>query len=145
MCFSKVSDRKYTESMTRVLFLRAVALCVSMTSGLVPRISLRTRRGLISGRGVKSARVSAVTSASAVDAATLPPALRSLAAELRSLPDDKYRYKQLLYWAAEYPARQTGPRAPFVPEFLYGPREPRTSLIRSLDRERKNVGTREER
>lgn len=39
--------------------------------------------------------------ASSVDTSELPPALAKLVFGLASLPDDKYRYKQLLFWASE--------------------------------------------
>ena len=35
---------------------------------------------------------------------TLPPALSKIVSGLKSLPDDKYRYKQLLFWAGSAPA-----------------------------------------
>ena len=42
--------------------------------------------------------------ASAGTATALPPPLAKLVAALAGLPDDKYRYKQLLHWAAEAPS-----------------------------------------
>lgn len=51
--------------------------------------------------------------ASSVDTSELPPALANLVLGLASLPDDKYRYKQLLFWAGE---SDTMPEALKTPE-----------------------------
>ncbi|KAJ8600700.1 hypothetical protein CTAYLR_008323 [Chrysophaeum taylorii] len=49
----------------------------------------------------------------AVEASSeLPPALAGLVESLAKLPDDKFRYKQLLYWAAECPPMAPELKAP---------------------------------
>ncbi|XP_015696882.2 sufE-like protein 1, chloroplastic/mitochondrial [Oryza brachyantha] len=50
-----------------------------------------------------SAAASASTSASGVDPARLPPALRDIVALFQSVPDPRTRYKQLLAYAARLP------------------------------------------
>mmetsp|Transcript_3149 Transcript_3149/g.4372 ORF Transcript_3149/g.4372 Transcript_3149/m.4372 type:complete len:290 (+) Transcript_3149:100-969(+) len=43
---------------------------------------------------------------------TLPPALKAIVTNLQNLPDDKYRYKQLLFWASQASSIDTKFRIP---------------------------------